>query len=149
QVAAAAHAEPWDTLGIEVDEAALATGASSSRGSSCASRTGRRSTRRWPMRFRRRARRGTRPHLDPADGLYSIIDDRGLPTKGKHPAGVVRQYCGNRVCNQSGDCDRQWRSARRSGAPAGIVLADAGYGNDTALREAVSELGLDYAMGIR
>ncbi|MFY4693387.1 transposase [Burkholderia glumae] len=29
------------------------------------------------------------------------------------------------------------------------MLADAGYGNDTALREAVSELGLDYAMGIR
>ncbi|UVS97873.1 hypothetical protein EFP19_18900 [Burkholderia glumae] len=69
------------------------------------------------MRFRRRARRGTRPHLDPADGLYSIIDDRGLPTKGKHPAGVVRQYCGNRVCNQSGDCDRQWRSAREAARP--------------------------------
>ncbi|QJP69904.1 transposase [Burkholderia glumae] len=72
-----------------------------------------------------------------------------MPTKGKHPAGVVRQYCGNLVCNQSGDCDRQWRSARRSGTPADIVLADAGYGNDTALREAVSELALDYAIGIR
>lgn len=43
----------------------------------------------------------------------------------------------------------QLREARQSGAPDGIVLADAGYGDDTSFREAVSELGLQYAWGIR
>ncbi len=43
----------------------------------------------------------------------------------------------------------QLREARQSGAPDGIVLADAGYGDDTSFREAVSELGLQYAVGIR
>src|SRR5260370_30777131 len=33
-------------------------------------------------------------------------------------------------------------------APPGFVLADAGYGSDTAFREAVTALGLPYAMGI-
>jgi SRSO17 transposase len=32
-------------------------------------------------------------------------------------------------------------------APPGFVLTDAAYGADTAFREAVSELGLAYAMG--
>lgn len=39
--------------------------------------------------------------------------------------------------------------ARQSGAPDGVVLADAGYGDDTSFREAVGELGLLYAVGIR
>lgn len=43
----------------------------------------------------------------------------------------------------------QLHEARQSGAPDGIVLANAGYGDDTSFREAVSELGLQYAMGIR
>ncbi|AWV05242.1 hypothetical protein DM992_39135 [Burkholderia sp. JP2-270] len=41
------------------------------------------------------------------------------------------------------------REARQSGAPDGVVLADAGYGDDTSFREAVSDLGLQYAVGIR
>jgi SRSO17 transposase len=32
--------------------------------------------------------------------------------------------------------------------PTGIILADAGYGNGTAFRTAVTELGLQYAMGV-
>ncbi|WGS40336.1 IS701 family transposase [Burkholderia sp. JSH-S8] len=43
----------------------------------------------------------------------------------------------------------QLRDARQSGAPDGVVLADAGYGNDTAFRDAISELGLLYAVGIQ
>jgi len=42
----------------------------------------------------------------------------------------------------------QLREARQSGAPDGIVLADAGYGSDTQFRTDVSELGLTYVMGI-
>ena len=33
--------------------------------------------------------------------------------------------------------------------PAGVVLADAAYGNDTAFRDRVSELGLTYAVGVQ
>ena len=43
----------------------------------------------------------------------------------------------------------QLREARQSGAPNGVVLADAGYGNDTAFRDSVVELGLQYAVGIQ
>jgi SRSO17 transposase len=43
----------------------------------------------------------------------------------------------------------QLREARQSGASASIVLADAGYGNDAAFRDAIGELGLQYAMGIQ
>ena len=38
--------------------------------------------------------------------------------------------------------------ALAQGLPRGFVLADAGYGSDTAFREAVSALGLPYAMGV-
>jgi SRSO17 transposase len=43
----------------------------------------------------------------------------------------------------------QLREARQSGAPSGVVLADAGYGNDTAFRDSIGELGLQYAVGIQ
>jgi SRSO17 transposase len=42
----------------------------------------------------------------------------------------------------------QIRAAQQRGVPQGIVLADAGYGRDTALREALDELGLSYAVGV-
>ena len=42
----------------------------------------------------------------------------------------------------------QIQAARQSGVPQGIVLADAGYGKDTAFREALDELGLSYAVGV-
>src|SRR5579863_2625856 len=38
--------------------------------------------------------------------------------------------------------------ALAQGLRRGFVLADAGYGSDTAFREAVSALGLPYAMGV-
>lgn len=43
----------------------------------------------------------------------------------------------------------QMRAAKAGGVPVGIVLADAGYGNETAFREALSELGLEYCVGVQ
>src|SRR5580692_870137 len=43
----------------------------------------------------------------------------------------------------------QLRGAVSSGIVPGIVLADAGYGDETAFRDGISELGLLYAVGIR
>jgi SRSO17 transposase len=42
----------------------------------------------------------------------------------------------------------QIRGAKQRGVPQGIVLADAGYGRDTAFREALDELGLTYVVGV-
>ena len=43
----------------------------------------------------------------------------------------------------------QIRTALAAGIPRGIVLMDAGYGADTKLRTAITELGLTYAAGIQ
>jgi SRSO17 transposase len=40
------------------------------------------------------------------------------------------------------------RQALKDGAPRGVILADAAYGSDTGFRDALTELGLPYAMGI-
>ena len=42
----------------------------------------------------------------------------------------------------------QIRAAKQRGVPQGIVLADAGYGRDTAFREALDALGLVYVVGV-
>lgn len=34
------------------------------------------------------------PHMKLEDGAFWIIDDTGMPKKGKHSVGVARQYCG-------------------------------------------------------
>ena len=43
----------------------------------------------------------------------------------------------------------QIRQAQAAGVPAGIVLGDAGYGDETAFRVGVAELGLSYVLGLR
>lgn len=43
----------------------------------------------------------------------------------------------------------QLRQAQAQGVAPGVVLADAGYGNDGGFRTGVSELGLAYAVGIQ
>jgi SRSO17 transposase len=43
----------------------------------------------------------------------------------------------------------QLRAARAGGIKAELVLADAGYGNDTDFRDGIAELGLTYAVGIQ
>ncbi len=43
----------------------------------------------------------------------------------------------------------QLRAAKAAGITAPIVLADAGYGNDTAFREGITQLGLGYVVGIQ
>ena len=43
----------------------------------------------------------------------------------------------------------QIRAAAAVGTPTGVILADAGYGADGAFRSGLSELGLDYAVGVQ
>jgi hypothetical protein len=43
----------------------------------------------------------------------------------------------------------QIRALKAAGVPEGVVLMDAGYGVDTALREAIAALGLDYVAGVQ
>jgi SRSO17 transposase len=43
----------------------------------------------------------------------------------------------------------QLRAARAAGIEAELVLADAGYGNDTEFRDGITEIGLSYAVGIQ
>jgi SRSO17 transposase len=43
----------------------------------------------------------------------------------------------------------QMHEALASGVPMGVVLADAGYGDETAFRDGITELGMLYAVGIR
>ena len=43
----------------------------------------------------------------------------------------------------------QVRQAVAAGVPMGVVLADAGYGDETAFRDGLTELGMLYAVGIR
>jgi SRSO17 transposase len=132
-------------------------------------------------------------------GYYWIIDDTGFPKKGKHSAGVARQYCGQlgkqdncqiavslSLATQLGSLPiayqlylpHEWiddpirrqragipedqifatkpqialaqlREAIASDIPPGVILADAGYGDETAFRDGLTEMGLLYAVGIR
>lgn len=43
----------------------------------------------------------------------------------------------------------QMRQAIATGVPTGVVLADAGYGDEMAFRDGITELGMLYAVGIR
>jgi SRSO17 transposase len=128
-----------------------------------------------------------------------IVDDTGIPKKGKHSVAVARQYCGE--LGQQDNCQvavtlsvasdqaslpialrlylpETWADdearrkkagvpkeiafqtkpqialdqigrALKDGVPRGVVLADAGYGNDTSFRSGLTDLKLDYVVGIQ
>jgi hypothetical protein len=42
-----------------------------------------------------------------------------------------------------------WQNICSCGVPKGIALADAGYGNDKAFRSGLTELGLEYVVGLQ
>jgi len=139
------------------------------------------------------------PHIQRHGPIRAlIIDDTGMPKKGKHSVGVARQYCGQlgkqdncqvavslsaandhaslpiayrlylprewaddpARCARAGVPDdvvfqtkpqialSQLRAARAAGIAADVVLADAGYGTDTEFRDAITELGLAYVVGV-
>jgi SRSO17 transposase len=127
-----------------------------------------------------------------------LVDDTGLPKKGKLSVGVARQYCGQvgkrdncqvavtlSVANEAASLPiayrlylpeawaadparramagvpeevgfrtkpaialEQVRQALAAGVAPGVVVTDAGYGNDTDFRDGVTGLGLTYVAGI-
>lgn len=128
-----------------------------------------------------------------------VVDDTGLPKKGRHSVGVAWQYCGAlgkqancqvavtvSLANKTMSVPAAWQlylpepwaedSKRRLAAgipreivflkkwqialneidlllvedlPRAPVVADAGYGDTTEFREALTERGLSYALGIK
>jgi SRSO17 transposase len=67
--------------------------------------------------------------------------DQGLRRKAKVPQEIAFQTKPQIALEQI-------KAARAAGLPEGVVLMDAGYGNDTELRTAITALGMSYVAGI-
>jgi SRSO17 transposase len=133
-----------------------------------------------------------------ASHWFWIVDDTGIPKKGRHSVGVARQYCGQTGKQDNcqvavslslatdaasmpiawqlylpqpwcDDAARRWEAgvpesmdfatkpqialeqiwaAKTAGVPIGTVVADAGYGNECAFRQALEAMELEYVVGI-
>ncbi len=53
------------------------------------------------------------------------------------------------LCNQAGDRAQQIQKAVKEEVTTAPVLADAAYGNDSQFREGLTELGLEYVVGVQ
>src|SRR4051795_9204588 len=102
-----------------------------------------------------------------------IIDDTSFPKKGRHSVGVAslpvayqlylpQDWAADLVRRRKAGVPEsvtfqtkpeialdQIRAALEAQIPRGVVLMDAGYGADTALRTGVSALGLTYVAGVQ
>ena len=77
--------------------------------------------------------------------LY-LPEDWAADGKRRRKAGVPKEIC---FKTKPEIALEQIEAACKAGVPRGAVLMDAGYGNKTALRTSVSELGLTYVAGIQ
>ena len=77
--------------------------------------------------------------------LY-LPEDWAADGKRRRKAGVPKEIC---FKTKPQIALEQIEAACKAGLPRGVVLMDAGYGNKTALRTSVSELGLKYVAGIQ
>jgi SRSO17 transposase len=76
--------------------------------------------------------------------LY-LPEDWAADPKRRAKAGVPREV---RFATKTQIALQQLRALLAQGAPHHCVLADAGYGVDTAFRQALSDMGLHYAVGV-
>lgn len=67
-------------------------------------------------------------------------------TERRKKAGVPEEV---RFATKNQIAQEQIRAAQAAGVPAGVVLADPAYGNDTAFREALSQMELSYCVGVQ
>lgn len=82
--------------------------------------------------------------------LGRSIDDRPRRRRGDHrPPATVGDPRHRAPPPQMGDGDRDDRRADRVGPDPPVVVADAGYGDTTAFREALTERGIDYVVAVK
>lgn len=81
----------------------------------------------------------------PVDYQLYLSQEWAKDTKRRRAAGVPDSV---RFATKPQIALAQIRAAKQRGVPAGIVLADAAYGTNTAFRESVGALGLTYAVSV-